>query len=306
MKAFAVRALGVSVLLLAVVLLGVTSGCSGTATAAKKVTASGVRYIDVKEGEGKPAGFGDVVHFAYVGKLADGKQFEKCDHDHPAMTRHGWHSPIVGLDDGLEGMKEGGIRTIWVPASLGYGVRGSPSKVPPNADLVFENVEMIRVMTPPEAEAKNKADEPKNEPPDAIKPLLKEIGKEETTTPTGKVVPDAERKEVTLPSGLKYLDMRIGDGREVRRGNQAFVLYTGKFTDGRVFESSRDKYNPFKFIVGDGKVIKGWEEGVVGMKVGGQRVLIIPPNLAYGDKAGGGKIPPNSTLVFELELMKIR
>jgi peptidylprolyl isomerase len=165
---------------------------------------------------------------------------------------------------------------------------------------------MIRVMTAPEVQKDAESKAGKNEPPDAIKPLLREIDKEENTTPTGKDVPDAERKEVTLPSGLKYLDMRIGDGREVRRGNQAFVLYTGKFTDGRVFENSRDKYNPFKFIVGDGKVIKGWEEGVVGMKVGGRRVLVIPPNLAYGDKAGGGKIPPNSTLVFELELMKIR
>jgi peptidylprolyl isomerase len=285
-------------------LIGVTAGC-GKVDIDKKVTASGVRYVDIKEGEGEPAKFGQVVYFAYAGKLADGQQFEKCDREHPAMTRRGWHSPIVGLDDGLEGMKVGGIRTIWVPASLGYGVRGSPSKVPPNADLVFENVEIIKIMTAPQADAAFEEKIKKDLPPEGVQKVLDEQRKEESSKPTGRDVPAAEQKEVVLPSGLKYLDLRIGKGREVRRGNQAFVLYAGKFTSGQIFEASKDKTNPFQFVIGEGRVIKGWEEGVVGMRVGGRRVLWIPPELAYGSNRTE-KIPPNSTLVFELELVRMR
>jgi peptidylprolyl isomerase len=304
MKARTVRTLARFVLVFVYILVGSIAGCTN-AEADKKVTSSGVRYFDIKEGEGDPCQFGDVVHFSYVGKLADGQQFEKCDRDHPAMTRRGWQSPIAGLDDGLEGMKVGGIRKIWVPASLGYGVHGSPGKIPPNADLVFEDVEMLKVMTPPKATEEAQKNREKNAPPKAIADAEKKIRKGEITKPTGKDVPDAERKEVVLKSGLKYLDLRIGDGDEINRGNQAFVLYAGRFTNGQVFEASKDKSNPFQFVIGEGRVIKGWEEGVPGMRVGGRRVLWIPPELAYGNKHTE-KIPANSTLVFEIELVRMR
>ena len=112
-------------------------------------------------------------------------------------------------------------------------------------------------------------------------------------------------KEVTTPSGLKYTDLVIGTGESPKVGQQVIVHYTGTFTDGRKFDSSRDSGQPIPFRIGIGQVIKGWDEGLMTMRVGGRRKLICPPNLAYG-KEGRPPIPPNSTLIFDVELLGVR
>jgi FKBP-type peptidyl-prolyl cis-trans isomerase FkpA len=120
----------------------------------------------------------------------------------------------------------------------------------------------------------------------------------------------AEPKEVTTPSGLKYNDLKVGTGDEAVKGATVDVHYTGWLYEGgkrtKKFDSSVDRGKPFSFKLGAGQVIKGWDEGVQGMKVGGKRELIIPPSLGYGSRdVGGGLIPPNSTLDFEVELLKV-
>jgi len=110
---------------------------------------------------------------------------------------------------------------------------------------------------------------------------------------------------VTTPSGLKYTDLVIGTGSEATTGQTVKVHYTGWLTDGKKFDSSLDSGRPFAFPLGDGRVIKGWDEGVPGMKVGGTRRLIIPPQLGYGARGAGGVIPPNAELVFEVQLLGI-
>lgn len=109
-----------------------------------------------------------------------------------------------------------------------------------------------------------------------------------------------------LPGGLKVEDMVVGTGAEAVAGATVSVHYTGRLTDGKKFDSSFDRGEPFSFRLGAGYVIKGWDEGVVGMKVGGKRKLTIPPELGYGSAdVGGGLIPPNSTLMFEVELLTV-
>lgn len=110
-------------------------------------------------------------------------------------------------------------------------------------------------------------------------------------------------KAVTTDSGLKYEDIVVGTGASPQRGHQVTVHYTGTLEDGTKFDSSLDRGQPFTFQIGLGRVIKGWDEGVLTMKVGGKRKLVIPPQLGYGARGAGGVIPPNATLVFDVELL---
>jgi FKBP-type peptidyl-prolyl cis-trans isomerase len=111
---------------------------------------------------------------------------------------------------------------------------------------------------------------------------------------------------VKTATGLKYLELKPGTGPSPQAGQTAVVHYTGWLTDGKKFDSSRDRNQPFEFPVGQGRVIKGWDEGVASMKVGGVRKLIIPPELGYGARGAGGVIPPNAVLVFEVELLGVK
>ncbi|MDO8519450.1 MAG: FKBP-type peptidyl-prolyl cis-trans isomerase [Deltaproteobacteria bacterium] len=120
----------------------------------------------------------------------------------------------------------------------------------------------------------------------------------------------AEDKTITTPSGLKYLDSKIGTGPEAVKGKTVAVHYTGwlyqNSAKGAKFDSSLDHGSPFQFMLGAGMVIRGWDEGIAGIKVGGKRTLIIPADLAYGPRGFGSVIPPNSTLVFDVELIEVK
>jgi FKBP-type peptidyl-prolyl cis-trans isomerase len=107
----------------------------------------------------------------------------------------------------------------------------------------------------------------------------------------------------TTPTGLIIDDITLGDGAAASAGQRVTVHYTGWLTDGRKFDSSKDRGEPFVFPLGGGRVIRGWDEGVQGMKIGGTRKLTIPPELGYGARGAGGVIPPHATLVFEVELL---
>jgi FKBP-type peptidyl-prolyl cis-trans isomerase len=113
-------------------------------------------------------------------------------------------------------------------------------------------------------------------------------------------------QEVTTPSGLKYVDQVVGTGEVAVAGKTVNVHYTGWLENGKKFDSSVDRGQPFSFPLGGGRVIKGWDEGVQGMKVGGKRKLTIPSDLGYGSRGAGGVIPPNATLIFDVELLGMR
>ena len=115
----------------------------------------------------------------------------------------------------------------------------------------------------------------------------------------------AEPKLITTKSGLRYADLEVGTGTEVKTGMLVLVDYEGRLANGEKFDSSYDRREPFSFKIGAGQVIQGWEEGVIGMKVGGKRKLVIPPDLAYGEAGAPPRIPPNATLTFEVKVLKV-
>jgi peptidylprolyl isomerase len=125
--------------------------------------------------------------------------------------------------------------------------------------------------------------------------------------PTSTSAPTSVKGAPTkTPDGLEYWDIKVGTGPTAEKGQTVKVHYTGWLTNGKKFDSSVDRGEPFEFKLGAGDVIKGWDEGVAGMKVGGKRQLKIPPELGYGAAGAGGVIPPNATLIFDVELLGVQ
>jgi peptidylprolyl isomerase len=135
------------------------------------------------------------------------------------------------------------------------------------------------------------------------------LGLVATATPNLAFAQPAQ-KAMTTPSGLQIIDTKVGTGATPRAGQTAVVHYTGWLSNngakGAKFDSSVDRHEPFEFPLGQGRVIKGWDEGVATMKIGGKRTLIVPPQLGYGARGAGGVIPPNATLIFDVELLGVK
>ena len=233
-------------------------------------TESGLKYVDLVSGDGSSPNSGDKVVVHYTGTLADGTKFDSSlDRGTPFEFTIGVGQVIRGWDEGVMSMKIGGKRKLIIPSDLGYGDRGAGKLIPPGATLHFE-VELLEV--------------------------------KEKFVDTDFMLPG---KEVNKDSGLRMIEHIKGDGEKPNSGDLVAVHYTGLLETGQKFDSSHDRGAPFKFNVGVGKVIKGWDEAILDMNVGSKRTLIIPPDLGYGERGAGRVIPPNATLVFEVELVKI-
>jgi FKBP-type peptidyl-prolyl cis-trans isomerase len=238
-----------------------------------QTTASGLQFEDTQAGTGDTALSGCEVQVHYTGWLwKDGVRGVKFDSSLDRRDPFGFELDggmvIRGWDEGVQGMKVGGKRTLRIPPELGYGARGAGGVIPPNATLEFE-VELLAVSG-------------------------------------GPVTMDLPFQ--TTASGLQFHDVTPGTGATAQAGRPVRVHYTGwLWKDGartKKFDSSKDRGQPFQFRLGGGEVIRGWDEGVQGMQEGGTRVLVIPAELGYGSRGAGGVIPPNATLCFEVELLK--
>ncbi|MBD2663972.1 peptidyl-prolyl cis-trans isomerase [Richelia sinica FACHB-800] len=135
-------------------------------------------------------------------------------------------------------------------------------------------------------------------------PVTTTVTQEKNTVIASNTMSDANT--ITTPSGLKYVEVQEGTGDTPKPGQTVVVHYTGTLEDGTKFDSSRDRKQPFSFKIGIGQVIKGWDEGLSTMKVGGRRTLIIPSELGYGARGAGNVIPPYSTLIFDVELLEVK
>lgn len=235
-------------------------------------TASGLQYIEVLAGTGEQPQPGAIVAVHYRGTLADGSVFDSSiERGEPIRFALGQGQVIAGWDEGIALMRKGGKARLIIPPDLAYGAQGYPPVIPANATLTFE-VELVDILAGSPAA------------PTAVDPA----------------------QYTTTPSGLKYYDFVVGAGAEATVGKTAIVHYTGWLTTGQKFDSSLDRGEPFPFPLGAGRVIKGWDEGVAGMRVGGKRQLLIPASLAYGARGAGGVIPPNADLIFEVELIAVQ
>jgi peptidylprolyl isomerase len=243
-------------------------------------TDSGLKYVDIKAGTGATPEAGQTMVVHYTGTLEDGTEFGSSAGGEPFVFVIGRDPPdvIPGWEEGIATMRVGGVRKLIIPPDLAYGAEGAGGGIiPPNATLIFE-VELVEVRA--------------------------------AATPMPEVAPAAppivSGEEVATGTGLKYVDIQQGTGATPSTGQTVTVHYTGWLeSDGSKFDSSLDSDQPFEFVLGTSSVIKGWDEGVASMKLGGQRRLIIPPELAYGPEGRPG-IPPNAILIFDVELLEIQ
>ena len=229
-------------------------------------TASGLVFIDEIIGTGKNPKTGDKVVVHYTGTLENGTKFDSSiDRDRPFEFTIGVGRVIKGWDEGVASMKVGGKRKLIIPSNLGYGSRDMGT-IPPNSTLLFD-IELIEI--------------------------------KEKFVDTDFSLPG---KEEVTESGLRMIIHKEGNGQIPIAGQTVKVHYTGILEDGTQFDSSHDRGRPFSFQLGQGRVIKGWDEALSLMSKGEKRTLIIPSELGYGSR-NMGAIPPNSTLVFEVELI---
>jgi peptidylprolyl isomerase len=241
-----------------------------------QTTDSGLRYVDVRSGDGAMPEPGQTVSVHYTGWLTDGTQFDSSrDGTQPFKFQLGVGQVIPGWDEGVATMRVAGQRRLVIPPELAYGDGGFGNVIPGGATLVFD-VELLAAVAP--------------------------TGNDGAM---GGGIPPVEGEVQTMESGLEYIDVVVGDGAAPETGQTVTVHYTGWLTDGTQFDSSRDRGQPIEFQLNTGRVIAGWDQGISTMQVGGQRRLIIPPELAYGDEGFGNVIPGWATLVFDVELVDV-
>jgi peptidylprolyl isomerase len=235
-------------------------------------TASGLQYTELRAGSGPKPQTGEIVSVHYTGTLADGTVFDSSrEQGEPISFPLGVGYVIPGWDEGIALMNQGGTATLVIPPELAYGAQGVDGLIPPNSSLTFD-VELVTISP---------------------------------GSPASPTVVD-EARYTTTEQGIKYVDLVVGEGTAAANGQLIVAHYTGWLQDGSKFDSSLDRGEPYTFNLGMGQVIPGWDLGLRGMKVGATRQLVIPAELAYGEQGYGNVIPPNATLIFEIELLEVQ
>ena len=244
------------------------SGKPSITIAANATEPSDLVIKDVVPGSGAVVGVGDLIEVKYVGVLLeDGAEFDASwDRGQTFFVPVGVGAVIPGWDQGLLGMREGGRRLLIIPPNLGYGAAGAGSAVPANATLLFA-VDLVQIVN-------------------VSVPAIPSVN--------------------TVGTDLEVEDLLVGDGEAVEPGDTVSVHYLGSLVDGTVFDTSWSRGRPFTTQIGVGMVIQGWDQGIIGMREGGRRLLKVPSDLAYGETGAGSSIGPDTPLVFVVDLLRIQ
>lgn len=240
-------------------------------TGVKYTTESGLQYVINQKGNGRQAQKGDKVSVHYTGKLTNDTVFDTSyKRGQPISFKLGAGQVIKGWDEGIALLHVGDKATFTIPANLGYGEM-AVGNIPANSTLIFD-VELV----------------------DAKEPVVPKPF-------------DVKGKDtITTASGLKLIKLNSTEGVQPQTGQYVVVNYSGYLLDGKMFDSSVERGEPFSFPLGRKQVIPGWDEGIALLKVGEKARLVIPYQLAYGERGIPPVIPPSSTLVFDVELLEVK
>ncbi|HNX86750.1 MAG TPA: FKBP-type peptidyl-prolyl cis-trans isomerase [Bacteroidales bacterium] len=268
----------------------------------KKITvaplASGLYFVETTAGKGNKIDSGVWVKAHFKVSLIDGKQiFSSYDRGEPMQFEYGKRFDTPGFEEGISKMTKGGKATLVVPSKIAFGEMGRGAMVPPYSTIIYE-VEVVDVMSKAQHD-KQIAEEKKQAQ------IKMENAKKQEGDLMKKYLADKKITAKPTASGLIYQEKVKGTGAKAAAGKKVKVHYTGTLLNGTKFDSSRDRNEPFEFTLGQGQVIKGWDEGIALMNVGGKATLIIPSAIGYGDR-DMGTIPPYSTLVFDVELLDVK
>lgn len=267
-----------------------------------KASPDGFFFNVEKDGKGAKAKKGDYVKISYKGTLIDGTEFDASE-DEPFVFRVGYRQVILGWDLGVQEFQKGGKGQLYIPSKLGYGKKGIAEMVPANADLVYE-IELLDIMDSKqynaymkevEAKEKRKYEEHVKKQFAADKKIIQKYALKN------------KLKTKRMPSGVSYVLKKKGKGETAKAGDVIEVHYEGQLTNGDIFDSNFDK-EPFKFVLGKGKTIQGWEDALKNFKKGSEGWLLIPSKLAYGPRSireGKINIPENSVLIFKIKVVTI-
>ncbi len=236
-------------------------------------TESGLQVIELAEGDGASPKKGDIISLNYTGWYLDGDEFDSTSKlGHPRKFRLGTDTLLPGLEEGVYSMRRGAKRIFILPPELAFGAEGRPGVVPRDAWVKFE-VEMVEI------EAGQPLPLPWNE---------------------------AGMEFYTTKSGLQFVDFLTGDGEFPELGSTVVIHYSGYLDDATLFDSSSLRGRPVEFELTEDWLIRGLVEGLLTMRAGGKRKLVIPPFLGYGEDGFGKKVPPNATLIYDIELLEVR
>jgi FKBP-type peptidyl-prolyl cis-trans isomerase len=261
-------------------------------------TTTGLYFIENTAGNGMKIDSGSWVKAHFKVSLIDGKQiFSTYDRGEPMDFEYGKRFDTPGFEEGVSKMLKGGKATFIVPSKIAFGEMGRGAMVSPYSTVIYD-VELIDVTSKADHDKKVAEEKKKEE-------MKKETNKKQEGALMNKYLKEKNITAKPTASGLIFVEKVKGTGAKASAGKKVKVHYTGTLLDGTKFDSSRDRNEPFEFTLGQGQVIKGWDEGIGMMNVGGKAILVIPSSIAYGDR-DNGKIPPFSTLVFDVELLDVK